>query len=210
MIVLGTRKTATLKFIGVVTAFLFAANFLSAEDKKPAVKAPSKAAPAAKGAPAAGRGPTTAGRGPTTGGPTTAGRGPTTNGARAGEPAGARGGAERGGAPGGERAGARAGEARGPAGRNEPRGPGGAAPRGSTVARTRGGDEVRRRADGRPGDVHVAGRNMDIHHGLVGGGRRVEVERAIIPVSSPSAAVTVTCSTRTCMGAANTPIELTS
>jgi hypothetical protein len=45
------------------------------------------------------------------------------------------------------------------------------------VAHTRGGDEVRRRADGRPGDVHVAGRNMDIHHGL-GGGRRVEVERA--------------------------------
>ena len=46
------------------------------------------------------------------------------------------------------------------------------------MARTRGGDEVRRRSDGRPGDVHVAGRNMDIHHGLAGGGRRVEVERA--------------------------------
>jgi len=46
------------------------------------------------------------------------------------------------------------------------------------MARTRGGDEVRKRADGRPGDVHVAGRNMDIHHGLAGGGRRVEVERA--------------------------------
>ncbi len=58
-----------------------------------------------------------------------------------------------------------------------PRGPNGAAPRGSTMAHDRNGNEVRRRADGRPGDVHVAGRNMDIHHGLAGG-RRVEVERA--------------------------------
>ena len=33
------------------------------------------------------------------------------------------------------------------------------------------------RADGRPGDVHVANRNMDIHHGL-NGDRRVDVERA--------------------------------
>ena len=32
------------------------------------------------------------------------------------------------------------------------------------------------RADGRPGDVHVANRGMDIHHGL-NGSRRVEVTR---------------------------------
>ena len=39
------------------------------------------------------------------------------------------------------------------------------------------GDAVRMRAGGRPGDVHVAGRNMDIHHGL-NGNRSVSVERA--------------------------------
>ncbi len=39
------------------------------------------------------------------------------------------------------------------------------------------GDAVRMRAGGRPGDVHVAGRNMDIHHGLAGN-RRIAVERA--------------------------------
>jgi hypothetical protein len=33
------------------------------------------------------------------------------------------------------------------------------------------------RPGGKPGDVHVAGRNMDIHHGLAGG-RSVRVERA--------------------------------
>jgi hypothetical protein len=32
------------------------------------------------------------------------------------------------------------------------------------------------RANGKPGDIHVAGKNMDIHHGL-NGGRRVEVVR---------------------------------
>jgi hypothetical protein len=50
-------------------------------------------------------------------------------------------------------------------------------PAGSHVVATRGGSEVRMRPGGRPADVHVAGRNMDIHHGLAGG-RRVEVERA--------------------------------
>jgi hypothetical protein len=39
------------------------------------------------------------------------------------------------------------------------------------------GDSVRMRAGGRPGDVHVAGRGMDIHHGLHGE-RNVRVERA--------------------------------
>lgn len=39
------------------------------------------------------------------------------------------------------------------------------------------GDQVRMRAGGKPGDVHVAGRNMDIHHDLHGG-RVSRVERA--------------------------------
>jgi hypothetical protein len=42
---------------------------------------------------------------------------------------------------------------------------------------TRSGADVRMRADHRPGDVHIPGRNMDIHHGL-NGNRRVEIERA--------------------------------
>jgi hypothetical protein len=50
-------------------------------------------------------------------------------------------------------------------------------PRGVNTVRTANGNEFSRRADGRPRDVHVAGRGMDIHHGL-GGGRRVAVERA--------------------------------
>jgi hypothetical protein len=124
---------------------------------------------AAGAAGARGGGASTAGRGAAGGGAATAGRSgtPGAGGARGGAPGGARGGAGR---PGEARAG-------GAGGRGSPRGPDGRAPRGSTMARTRGGDEVRRRADGRPGDVHVAGRGMDIHHGL-GGGRRVEVERA--------------------------------
>lgn len=50
-------------------------------------------------------------------------------------------------------------------------------PAGSREMRGRNGDEVRMRANGRPADVHVAGRGMDIHHGL-DGSRRVSVERA--------------------------------
>jgi hypothetical protein len=50
-------------------------------------------------------------------------------------------------------------------------------PAGSHVASTPHGDQVRMRSNGRPADVHVAGRNMDIHNGL-NGGRRVEVVRA--------------------------------
>jgi hypothetical protein len=50
-------------------------------------------------------------------------------------------------------------------------------PVGSHVVHDRAGNEVRMRRDGRPGDVHLADRHMDIHHGLTGG-RRIEVERA--------------------------------
>ena len=42
--------------------------------------------------------------------------------------------------------------------------------------RSANGNEIRTRANGRPADVHVAGRGMDIHHGL-NGNRRVSVER---------------------------------
>ena len=44
--------------------------------------------------------------------------------------------------------------------------------------RVAGGGTVRMRPNGRPADFHDPGRRMDIHHNLVGGGRRVSVERA--------------------------------
>jgi hypothetical protein len=50
-------------------------------------------------------------------------------------------------------------------------------PANNRVVRASNGSEVRMRPNGRPGDVHIAGRNMDIHHGL-NGNRRIEVERA--------------------------------
>jgi hypothetical protein len=56
-------------------------------------------------------------------------------------------------------------------------GPAGRAPVGSHEVHTAHGDTIRTRPNGSRADVHVAGRNMDIHHGL-GGNRRVSVERA--------------------------------
>jgi len=50
-------------------------------------------------------------------------------------------------------------------------------PANNRVVHNPNGNEVRMRQNGRPGDVHIAGRGMDIHHGL-NGGRRVSVERA--------------------------------
>ncbi len=50
-------------------------------------------------------------------------------------------------------------------------------PKGATVTHTANGSSVQKRADGRVSDVHVANRNMDIHHNL-NGGRRVSVTRA--------------------------------
>jgi hypothetical protein len=140
-----------------------------AQEKKPAAapaKAAKPAAAPAKAAPAAGsHGPTTASHGPTTAGhgPTTAGHGPTTAGhvpTTAGH-----------------------GPAAGPADRGRPGGPTGGrpgerpGPAGSHTVRTANGNEIRTRANGRPADVHVANRGMNIHHGL-DGGRRVSVERA--------------------------------
>jgi hypothetical protein len=187
MIALRIRKAFGSKLCAAaVAAMLVAACTVQAQEKpKTPAKPAAKAAPAAKGAAPAGaaKGPTTstAGRGPTTSGPTTAGRGPTTSGPTTAGAAGARGGAPaaagaRGAAP---AAGARAVNVPAELQLRVPR-PVARAEQRRGAARwlvRRGGDEVRRRADGRPGDVHVAGRNMDIHHGL-GGGRRVEVERA--------------------------------
>jgi hypothetical protein len=56
-------------------------------------------------------------------------------------------------------------------------GPAGRAPVGSHEVRTAHGDTIRTRPNGTRADVHVAGRNMDIHHGL-NGNRRISVERA--------------------------------
>jgi hypothetical protein len=49
-------------------------------------------------------------------------------------------------------------------------------PAGNRIVRAPGGNEVRTRPNGRPADVRVVSRNMEIHHGL-GGERRVLVER---------------------------------
>ncbi len=50
-------------------------------------------------------------------------------------------------------------------------------PRSNRMVHTANGGEVRMRPNGRPADVHMANRGIDIHHGL-NGNRRVEVERA--------------------------------
>jgi hypothetical protein len=149
--------------------------FAQEQEKKPTipVKPPAtKAAPTKAGVPGtntpaggaapAGRGPATgptsptAGRGstapgaPTGGGLTPAGRGPTTVGPTGRGPA--------------------------PGGRERPIVGGRPQPKDVRIEHHPSGD-VSRRADGRPRDVHVNNRGMDIHHGLAGG-RRVEVERA--------------------------------
>ncbi len=52
------------------------------------------------------------------------------------------------------------------------------APRGVTELRGPHGEAVRMRPGGRgPADVHIPGRNIDIHHNLVGGNRRIETVR---------------------------------
>jgi hypothetical protein len=148
---------------------------------KPAVKAPAKAAtPAATKAPAAA--PAAAGRGATT--PAAAGRGAATPaaGGRGAAPAAAGG---RGAAPAGGAAAGRGGPATASRGGPAEGGRGNAVgghpqPNNARVEHRADGSEVSRRADGKPRDVHVAGRDghpMDVHHGLAGG-RRVEVERA--------------------------------
>ncbi len=53
-----------------------------------------------------------------------------------------------------------------------------AGPANNREVRVAGGGAVRMRPNGRPADFHDPGRGMDIHHNLVGGGRRVSIERA--------------------------------
>jgi hypothetical protein len=183
---------------GTLAVFLLAAGAAQGQTKKPAAPAKPAAAPAKPAAPAAkpggagaaaSHGPSTGGaaasKGPTTttaghsgGGITTSGKsGATTTtaghattttggaGAKTAAPAAA---ARPSTAPGG---------AAHPAAAAGPHTASGAPPKGSTMHSTPKGDEVRTRANGKPGDVHVAGRNMDIHHGL-SGSRSVRVERA--------------------------------
>jgi len=182
MIVPNTHKGFRSSCFIATVSMLFAVASAIADDK-PAPKkpvsgkaaAPAKAAPsAAKGAaPSTSKGPTTspASHGPTTGGgPTT--KGPTTKGPTTSSPHGPTSGP--GAAPGGHSPATAHG---GPATAHA--GPGGShpVPAGSKMVHTRNGNDVRMRANGRPGDVHVANRGMDIHHGL-NGNRRVAVERA--------------------------------
>jgi len=165
-------NTQASKYVAAaVTAFLFVAGAGHADNKSkptaPAKATPAKAAPAkpgakpAAGGSAAGHGPTTTTRRPGSGITTTS---PTTNARRGGSIAGP---------PAFNKPG-RSGT--GMAGA-VPHGANGAIPKGSTMSATRAGDQVRMRPGGRPGDVHVANRNMDIHHGLTGA-RSVRVERA--------------------------------
>ena len=179
------RRSCLAALIPVTMAALMllfpAARAQENKEKKPA--APAKSAPKA-GAPATN--PAT--RGPATGaaGGATAGRGATTEGAPAGRgpAAGAAGG--RGATPGanagrGPAAGAGGGRGvaeRGPAPGGRGNVSGHPQPANARVERRPNGNEVSRRVDGRPRDVHVARAEggMDVHHGL-GGGRRVEVER---------------------------------
>ncbi len=154
----------------ILAMFLFALCVTRADDKKKP-SAPTKSAPKPAAKPggagkapgaggAASHGPTTAGHGPTTAapghGPSTAGRGP------AATPG-------RGPATGAPNRGGLGASARPGAGRP--------VPAGNHVVRSANGNEIRTRANGRPADVHIANRGMDVHHGL-DGSRRVSVERA--------------------------------
>ena len=116
--------------------------------------------------------PTTAGgsHGPTTAGgshgPTTSGHGAATGGSNAGHP----GAGNKPNTVGGHDPTAKGGSAR-TVRRTGPE-KGVRSQKGSHTARDAHGNEVRTRANGRPADVHVANRGMDIHHGL-DGSRRV-------------------------------------
>ena len=185
---------------GTLAVFLLAACAAQGQTKKPAAPAKPAAAPAKPaarpgGAAGAAHGPTAGGagasHGPTTttaghsgggittsgksgGTTTTAGHATTTSGG-AGARTAAPGAAARPSTAGGARP-STAGGAH-PAATAGPHTASGAPPKGSTMHSTPKGDQVRTRANGKPGDVHVAGRNMDIHHGL-SGSRSVRVERA--------------------------------
>jgi hypothetical protein len=65
-----------------------------------------------------------------------------------------------------------------PGGMNPGHGLGGGVPRTVTTGRTAKGDEFARRSGGGVRDFHAADHGMNVHHSLVDGHRRVEVERA--------------------------------
>jgi len=192
------------KYLPALLAVLTVASMAAAAQEKPkppvkppakppatapkAPAAPAKGAPAA-GAPAATKGATTTttgGRSTTTSpGATTGGRSTTTTGGATTTSHSTTG------APGGAKAGPTttntavhpnppnpATKAAGP-GATNPNRPAMVGnhpvPKGNNVAHSQAGD-VSRRPNGKPADVHVAGKNMDIHHGLTGN-RRAVVER---------------------------------
>jgi hypothetical protein len=165
-------------FTAPLAALLLVSTLAGADDneKKPAAKPAAKTPAAKKPATGATKGATPAatpaGRGPAAGAAPAAGRGTaaTPGAGRGATPAAATGragttpaAAGRAGAPGTPARGNTVG--------------GHVQPRGVNTVRAANGNEFSRRADGRPRDVHVAGRGMDIHHGL-GGERRIAVERA--------------------------------
>ncbi len=161
--------------LGVLVVLLFGCCAVSAQQKKtsaPAPKAPAPAKPAASGTKPGGAGPNTS-HGPTT----SASHGPTTNSASHGPTTSN---------PHGATTSAAhpttsvvhpttrtttAGSPRSAALTSRP------SPAGSKTVRTANGNEIRTRANGRPADVHIASRGMNVHHGL-NGSRRIEVERA--------------------------------
>src|SRR5580658_6453848 len=173
------RKAVAYGSAALILAGLLGAVSLAraADDKKPAAKPATPAKPAAK--PASGgasHGTTTGAKTGTTGSTTTHGptanhttTGPSANhpsGPSTGHPGGAANTSHAGGAPG-----AHPGAGGKPAAFNHP------GPRGSSDHALKSGSAIRTRPGGRVSDVHDARRGMDIHHNL-GGGRRVEVERA--------------------------------
>ena len=170
-------KTVSVRCLTLV--LIFGSGMAVADEKKaaaPKAAAAKPATPAPKAAGAAGaaaHGPsTTAGHGPTT---TTAGHGPTTTTAGHGPTTTTAGHAPAtttAGRPGATTAGSHTGGGAA----SGPHTAAGHPPNGSRVVPGKNGNEVRMRADGHPGDVHVANRGMDIHHGL-NGSRRVEVTR---------------------------------
>lgn len=170
--------------MGVLAVALLGCCVVGAQSSEKAKPAPAKAAKppssaAGHGASAAGHGPAAAGGthgpSPTTAGgshgPTTSAHGPSTAGGSAGRPgAGNKPNTVGGHDPTGRAAGGSA-TAASRAGKAGPQ------PKGSRTVSDAHGNEIRTRANGRPADVHVASRGMDIHHGL-DGSRRVSVERA--------------------------------
>src|SRR5580693_267722 len=167
--------SAALIFAGLLGASSLAS--AGGDDKKPAAKPAAPAKPASKPAGGSSSGGTS--HGSTTGASTS--HGPSANhpsGPSANHPSG-----PSANHPGGGTSTSHPG---GPASTNHSGGPGGGSkptafnrpvPHGGADHTMRSGNAIRTRPGGRVSDVHDARRGMDIHHNL-GGGRRVEVERA--------------------------------